>query len=472
MLRTYLAIDIGASSGRHILGWVEDGKLRLEEIYRFENKLIRKNGRLCWDMDHLEAQVIQGLAKCGELSRIPESVGIDTWAVDYVLLDGEGNPLGDPVAYRDSRTQGMDKLVEALVPPEELYARTGIQKQEFNTIYQLMAVKTQEPELLENAQRLLMVPEYLTYRLTGKQENEYTNASTTGLVNGETKEWDQELLERLGFPKRLFGPLRQPGYLVGGFTEQVRKQVGFDCKVLFPATHDTGSAFLAVPAKEGGVYLSSGTWSLLGTELPQPITTEESRQRNFTNEGGYQYRFRYLKNIMGLWMLQSVRREAGEGVTFQALEQAARQEAGFPSVVDVNDRRFLAPENMSQAVESLCRETGQPVPENVGQLAACVYHSLARCYAQSVQELTQLTEREYTAVNIVGGGSRDGYLNQLTADACGLPVYAGPTEGTALGNVMVQMLAAGEFPSLAEIRKAERQSFPIGEYHPSANGIN
>lgn len=467
-MQTYLAIDIGASSGRHILGWVEEGKLHLEELYRFENSLIKKNGRLCWDMDHLAEEVIQGLIKCRELSKIPDSVGIDTWAVDYVLLDGEGNPLGDAVAYRDSRTQGMDQLVEALVPPEELYARTGIQKQEFNTIYQLMAVKTQEPALLEKAQRLLMVPEYLTYRLTGKLENEYTNASTTGLVNARSKEWDGEILDKLGFPRRLFGKLRQPGYQVGGFTQEVRDRVGFDCQVVFPATHDTGSAFLAVPAKEGGVYLSSGTWSLLGTELPDPITTEESRRRNFTNEGGFQYRFRYLKNIMGLWMLQSIRREAGSDVTFQALEQAAREEATFPALVDVNDSRFLAPENMSETVRSLCRETGQAVPENLGHLAACVYHSLAQSYAQSIRELSQLTGREYTAVNIVGGGSRDGYLNQLTADACGLPVYAGPTEGTALGNLMVQMLAAGEFPDLEAIRKAERQSFSIAEYHPQA----
>ena len=467
-MQTYLAIDIGASSGRHILGWVEEGNLHLEELYRFENSLIKKNGRLCWDMDHLAEEVIQGLIKCRELSKIPDSVGIDTWAVDYVLLDGEGNPLGDAVTYRDSRTQGMDQLVEALVPPEELYARTGIQKQEFNTIYQLMAVKTQEPELLEKAQRLLMVPEYLTYRLTGKQENEYTNASTTGLVNARSKEWDGEILDKLGFPRRLFGKLRQPGYRVGGFTQEVLNRVGFDCQVVFPATHDTGSAFLAVPAKEGGVYLSSGTWSLLGTELPDPITTEESRLRNFTNEGGFQYRFRYLKNIMGLWMLQSIRREAGPDVTFQALEQAAREEAVFPALVDVNDSRFLAPENMGEAVRSHCRETGQAIPENFGQLAACVYHSLAQSYAQSIRELSQLTGREYTAVNIVGGGSRDGYLNQLTADACGLPVYAGPTEGTALGNLMVQMLAAGEFPDLEAIRKAERQSFSIAEYHPQA----
>ena len=465
-MRTYLSVDIGASSGRHILGWIEAGRLRLEEIYRFENKLVRKNGRLCWDMEHLAEEVLRGLERCRELSKIPDSMGIDTWAVDFLLLDGEGNPLGDAVAYRDSRTQGMDKLVEALVSPQELYARTGIQKQDFNTIYQLMAVKTQEPELLDQARRLLMVPEYLTYRLTGKLENEYTNATTTGLVNAETKSWDRELLDRLGYPARLFGELRQPGYRVGGFTQAVKDRVGFDCDVLFPATHDTGSAFLAVPAKEGGVYLSSGTWSLLGTELTDPITTEESRQCNFTNEGGYQYRFRYLKNIMGLWMLQSIRRETGPGLSFDALERAAREEEGFPSRVDVNHSCFLAPDNMGEAVRALCRQTGQPEPGSLGELASCVYHSLAESYAASVKELSVLTGKRYTAVNVVGGGSRDGYLNQLTANATGLPVYAGPTEGTALGNLIVQMLAAGEFPDLAAARKAIRHSFEIKEVFP------
>ena len=465
-MRTYLSVDIGASSGRHILGWIEAGRLRLEEIYRFENKLVRKNGRLCWDMEHLAEEVLRGLERCRELSKIPDSMGIDTWAVDFLLLDGEGNPLGDAVAYRDSRTQGMDKLVEALVSPQELYARTGIQKQDFNTIYQLMAVKTQEPELLDQARRLLMVPEYLTYRLTGKLENEYTNATTTGLVNAETKSWDRELLDRLGYPARLFGELRQPGYRVGGFTQAVKDRVGFDCDVLFPATHDTGSAFLAVPAKEGGVYLSSGTWSLLGTELTDPITTEESRRCNFTNEGGYQYRFRYLKNIMGLWMLQSIRREAGPDLSFNALEQAAREAENFPSRVDVNHSCFLAPDNMGEAVRALCRQTGQPEPGSLGELASCVYHSLAESYAASVKELSVLTGKRYTAVNVVGGGSRDGYLNQLTANATGLPVYAGPTEGTALGNLIVQMLAAGEFPDLAAARKAIRHSFEIKEVFP------
>ena len=465
-MKAYLAVDIGASSGRHILGWVAEGTLVLREVYRFSNRLHSREGHLCWDMEQLFAEIVQGLAQCKEEGIIPVSMGIDTWAVDFLLLDRQGKPLGNAVSYRDSRTQGMDKLVEARISPEELYARTGIQKQAFNTIYQLMAVKQQEPALLEQAQRLLLVPEYLTYRLTGRRESEYTNATTTGLVNAQTKTWDEEILDRLGYPRRLFGELRQPGFSVGGLSPQVQERVGFDCQVLLPATHDTASAFLAVPAKENGVYLSSGTWSLLGTELPAPVLTEESRRCNFTNEGGYQYRFRYLKNIMGLWMLQSTRREAGEGTSFAALEQAARDAGEFPSRIDVNHPSFLAPESMGEAVRSLCRETGQPVPATLGELAACVYHSLAQSYARSIQELSALTGKSYTAVNVVGGGSRDSYLNQLTAQATGLPVYAGPTEGTALGNLLVQMLAQGEFPDLAAARRAIRHSFPMKEVFP------
>ncbi len=465
-MRTYLAVDIGASSGRHILGWVSGRGLCLEEVYRFENRLIRKGGKLCWDMGRLEEEVLRGLARCRELGKIPDSLGIDTWAVDYVLLDGEGRPLGDALSYRDSRTQGMDRLVEKAVPPKELYARTGIQKQPFNTVYQLMAEKVQSPQNLERAQRLLLVPEYLAFRLTGRQESEYTNATTTGLVNAQGKTWDGELLNRLGYPRRLFGELRQPGFSLGGFAPKVRRRLGFDCQVVFPATHDTASAFLAAPAQAGSAILSSGTWSLLGTELPVPVLTEESRACNFTNEGGYRFRFRYLKNIMGLWMLQSLRREAGEGVAFPQLEQAARAAAGFPSRVDVNHKGFLAPASMGEAVRALCRETGQAVPESLGELAACVYHSLAESYAQGIGELSRLTGRTYTAVNILGGGSRDGYLNQLTAGAVGLPVYAGPVEATALGNLLAQMLAQGEFSSLEEARAAVRRSFPLKEYLP------
>ncbi len=474
-MKRYLAIDIGASSGRHILGWMEGGKIVIEEVYRFENKLAKRNGHLCWELDILFEEILRGLEVCREQGKIPDSVGIDTWAVDFVLLGRAGRLLGDTVAYRDSRTDGMDRLVEKMIPAEELYARTGIQKQSFNTIYQLMAVSREDPALLECAAHFLMVPDYLHYRLTGKLSNEYTNATTTGLVNARGKTWDRELLRRLSFPEHLFQPLALPGTVLGGFLPEIRGRLGFDCSVVLPATHDTGSAFLAVPAQgDDSVFLSSGTWSLLGVENPDPLTGEESRKKNFTNEGGYQYRFRYLKNIMGLWMIQSIRREAprvfpefSEMPSFGELEALARQAEDFPSRVDVENSLFLAPESMTATLRQVCWKSGQAVPETPGEVMACVYHSLAEGYHAAVRELAALTNRRFTALHIVGGGSKDGYLNQLTANAVGLPVYAGPTEGTALGNLMVQMLRAGEFQSLKEARETERNSFAIQTYQPN-----
>ena len=469
-MKYHLAVDIGASSGRHILGHVEQGRIVLEEVYRFENGPKKRGGRLCWDFDALAREVVNGLKACAKLGKVPATLGVDTWGVDFALVDREGRILGDTVAYRDSRTQGMDALVEELIPAQELYRRTGIQKQSFNTIYQLMAVKRQSPELLEQAHRLLLVPDYLHYTLTGVMSNEYTEASTSGLVSAETKDWDRELLDLLGFPQKLFGPLSLPGTALGGLRPALREELGFDCQVILPASHDTGSAFLAVPAGEGdSVTLSSGTWSLLGVELEQPVTTPESRAANFTNEGGYQYRFRYLKNIMGLWMIQNLRREMAENGQlpgFGELSRLAREAADFPGRVDVDDPSFLAPESMSAAVRAYCERTGQPVPQSRGELLSCVYHSLAQCYAQSVRQLERLTGRSFQAVHIVGGGSQDAYLNQLTASATGLPVYAGPTEGTALGNLLVQMIAQGEFASLQEARDAIRASFAVKEVLP------
>ena len=469
-MKYHLAVDIGASSGRHILGHVEQGRIVLEEVYRFENGPKKRGGRLCWDFEDLAREVVNGLKACAKLGKVPATLGVDTWGVDFALVDREGRVLGDTVAYRDSRTQGMDALVEELIPAQELYRRTGIQKQSFNTIYQLMAVKRQSPELLEQAHRLLLVPDYLHYTLTGVMSNEYTEASTSGLVSAAAKDWDRELLRLLGFPQKLFGTLSLPGTALGGLRPALREELGFDCQVILPASHDTGSAFLAVPAGEGdSVTLSSGTWSLLGVELEQPVTTPESRAANFTNEGGYQYRYRYLKNIMGLWMIQNLRREMAENGQlpgFGELSRLAREEADFPGRVDVDDPSFMAPESMSAAVRAYCERTGQPVPQSPGELLSCVYHSLAQCYAQSVRQLERLTGRSFQAVHIVGGGSQDAYLNQLTASATGLPVYAGPTEGTALGNLLVQMIAQGEFAGLQEARDAIRASFAVKEVLP------
>lgn len=484
----HLAIDIGASSGRHILGHLENGRMVLEEVHRFDNRQIHKNGHDCWDIDHLWQGILDGLKACKALGKVPATVGIDTWAVDFVLLDKDGQPVGDAVAYRDSRTEGADQLVEAKISPAELYARTGIQKQNFNTIYQLTALQKEHPEQLDTAHSLLMIPDYFHYLLTGVQKQEYTNATSTGLVHADKKTWDRDLLDTLGLPRRLFGPLSMPGTVVGPLRDEIAAQVGFQTTVVLPATHDTGSAFLAVPAEDDrAVYLSSGTWSLLGMENETPITSEASRRQNFTNEGGAWYRYRYLKNIMGLWMIQSIRRELN-GVdyvagkeraawtldvqpgekqwTFPDLIAAAESAADFPSVVNANDDAFLAPASMIAAVQAACATAGQPVPRTVGQLMQCVYRSLTLCYRWAIEELSQLTGKTYTAIHIVGGGCQDNYLNRMTATICRLPVWAGPVEGTAIGNLVIQMIHGGEFADLAAARQCIRESFDIKEVLP------
>ena len=469
MTEYYLAVDIGASSGRHILGHVEDGKILLEEIYRFENGMEKKDGHLVWNIPRLFAEIKEGLKACKAAGKIPKSMGIDTWAVDYVLLDQDDRILGSTYGYRDGRTKGMDEAVYALIPEEELYARTGIQKQMFNTIYQLMAVKTQEPENMEKAEWLLMLPDYFHFLLTGNKISEYTNATSTQLVSPETKQWDRELIERLGYKASIFKPLHMPGTAVGSFTKEVADEVGFSCEVVLPATHDTASAVISVPAlTEDCLYISSGTWSLMGIENDRAICSPESRKRNFTNEGGYEYRFRYLKNIMGLWMIQSARHEWKDAYSFAKLCELAEEETDFPSRVDVNDDAFLAPESMLEAIREFCRKKAEPVPETVGQTAAVIYQSLAESYAQTVAEIEELTGRHFPAVNIVGGGSNAAYLNQLTADKSGRCVYAGPGEATAIGNLAVQMIKDGRFGSLQEVRRCIHDSFGVKKYEPKA----
>ena len=473
MPNCHLAVDIGASSGRHMIGYLEDGKICLKELYRFENRLIHKDDHLCWDIDHLYEEVLNGIKECAKQGYQPKTMGIDTWAVDFVLLDHNGERIGDAVSYRDDRTDAIrDELEQkGILSFEEHYARTGIQFQKFNTVYQLLALKKEHPEDLDQAESLLMIPDYLNYRLTGKKAQEYTNASTTALVNAATNDWDRELMNRLGIPERIFETISPAGTVLGEFSEAIQNETGLNMTVILPATHDTGSAYLAVPAKdENAVFLSSGTWSLLGVENKEPITTAESCAQNFTNEGGYEYRFRYLKNIMGLWMIQSIRRELkdenGKLPSFPDLIAAAKDAHDFPSVVDPDDDRFLAPASMIEEVKQACMDSNQPVPETTGEIMQAVYNSLSQDYRRAVESLQKLTGKTYTALHIVGGGSQDMYLNQMTADAAGLPVYAGPTEGTALGNLIVQMITAGEIESLQKARDIIGRSFEIREVMP------
>ena len=361
----------------------------------------------------------------------------------------------------------MDEKVYELVAERELYGRTGIQKQVFNTIYQLMALKTKEPEALRTASKLLMIPDYFHFLLTGRAVTEYTNATTTQLVNAQSKEWDEELIRRLGYSVSIFQQIRTPGTVLGSLKEDIAKEIGYTCEVVLPATHDTGSAVAAVPVsedeEENVLYISSGTWSLMGTELREADCSEESRQHNLTNEGGYQYRFRYLKNIMGLWMIQSVKKEIGGGLGFGEICEAASG-CGIASIVDCNDDRFLAPADMTEEVRAACRESGQQEPEGIAEVAAVIYNSLAKCYADAKKEIETMTGKSYDSIHIIGGGANADYLNRLTAKVTGKKVLAGPVEATAIGNLAVQMIADGVLGSLQDARKCIRESFPIKVY--------
>jgi len=447
---------------------VENGKIMLEEIYLFPNRMETCDGQRVWNVDGLFEEIKTGMKKCKELGKVPVSVGIDTWAVDFVLLDKEDSRIGKAVAYRDERTKGMDEKVYELIAEKDLYGRTGIQKQLFNTIYQLMALKEKSPDALLQASKLLMIPDYFNFLLTGKAVTEYTNATTTQLVNAQSKDWDVELIQKLGYPVSIFQQIQKPGTELGSLKKEMADEIGYTCKVVLPATHDTGSAVAAVPVagdsgKDSVLYISSGTWSLMGTELMEADCSEESRQHNLTNEGGYQYRFRYLKNIMGLWMIQSVKKEIGGELGFGEICEMASK-CDISSIVDCNADRFLAPANMTEEVKTACRESGQKVPEGIAEVAAVIYNSLAVCYADTKKEIEAMTGKSYDCIHIIGGGANADYLNRLTAKATGCKVLAGPIEATAIGNLVVQMIADSVFGSLQDARECILESFPIQIY--------
>ncbi len=457
-----MAIDIGASSGRHILSENQNGKLIIEEIYRFENGMKNIDGHLCWDLDELFNNILAGMKKCKNLGKIPKLMAIDTWAVDYVLLDKSGKRLGPSYGYRDTRVDGMDSKVYEVISQDDLYARTGIQKQPFNTIYQLMSTREMEGDLMERAENFLLLPDYFNFLLTGVKKTEYTNASTTQLLNPVTKDWDHELIKALGYKEEIFGPITMPGTEVGGLLPEIQRQLGFNLKVIQAASHDTASAVLAVPAQDQDfLYISSGTWSLMGVETREANCSKEAEEANMTNEGGYEYRFRFLKNIMGLWMIQEVRHELDDKYSFAELCQLAEASNDFPSRIDVNDKRFLAPENMIEEIKNACGESGQRRPESVGEIATVIYQSLADAYKKTVEEIQSITGKRYKNIHIVGGGSKAMYLNKLTAEKTGLNCYCGPSECTAIGNLMVQYLHDGIYQNVETARKSVFDSFQV-----------
>ncbi|MBP5299567.1 MAG: rhamnulokinase [Lachnospiraceae bacterium] len=462
----YLAIDIGASGGRHLLGHLEDGRMVLEEVYRFSNGMTESEGSLIWDTKRLFGEILKGMKKCKEMGKIPVSVGVDTWGVDFVLLDESDEIIGDAVGYRDSRTTGMDEAVYKVISEEELYERTGIQKAIYNTIFQLMSLKVSKPEHLKRARSLLMIPDYFHFLLSGVKTNEYTEASTSGLLNPSTHKWDMELIEALGFPKEIFGEIKMPGTVLGCLLPSVKEEVGYDCQVILPCSHDTASAVLAMPAADdNALYISSGTWSLMGVLLNKPNCSMESRMADITNEGGYGGQITYLTNIMGLWMIQSVRNELAPNLSYDELCKAAAKEE-IRSLVDCQDSVFLAPKDMAEAIRNYCYRTGQDVPDTVFELAAVIYNSLADCYAKKLELIERVTEKKFEKIHIIGGGSNAGYLNELTAKATGLTVVAGPGEATATGSILAQMIEMGEFEDFTKAKECILGSFEVKEFRP------
>ena len=466
-MKRYLAVDIGASSGRHIVAWLEEGIIRTREVYRFPNGATERSGHLCWDAKALAEHVMAGLRAAHDQGLDPVSVGIDTWGVDFALLDGEGQLVGDMVAYRDSRTEGMDTRLEKTMPFADMYRLCGIARQPFNTVYQLMAVVREHPEYRDRVKDFLLVPEYLSYCLTGRRAHEWTNVSTTSLGDAQTRGFSREIIRAANLPEGWFEtPIVQPGTRLGPLLPDIARRVGFDAEVILPATHDTGSAYMAVPARdEHAAFLSSGTWSLLGTELRAPVTDARALRSGFTNEGGYGGATRFLKNIMGMWMLQCIHRETGKAHSFAEMADMAAA-SDYPAWVDAADNRFLAPASMLEEVRAVLREQGAPEPRGLADIMRAVTVGLAVCYRDAIGEMSEITGKTFTSVNIVGGGSQNVVLNQLTADLTGLPVYAGPTEGTALGNLAAQMIADGAFADLPAFRAALPASFDIVPYNP------
>lgn len=451
----HLAIDIGASSGRHILGRVVNGKLTLEEIYRFDNEMKTENGHLCWDIAAIFDEVVRGIEKCKTLGKIPETIAIDTWGVDYVLLDEDDAEILPAYAYRDSRTVGVPEKIDRIIPREELYARTGIAPLEINTIYQLYCDKLSGK--LDDAAHFLMMPDYLSYKLTGVMANEYTNATTTSLVNAATNEWDDELINLLGFNRNMFLPLCAPATPLSGFCEDVKRRVGFDATVIHAPSHDTASAVAACPIDDESVYISSGTWSLIGTENISPILTKDALTGGFTNEGGIEYRYRFLENIIGMWFFQNIRKNLDKKYTYDEMMNMARASC-YDKLINTGDAAFLAPDNMIDAVKSALGVDDIPL----GDLLASIYLSLAKSYDTAIKTIENHSNKQIKNILIVGGGSKDRYLNELTASVTGKRVMTGLEEATAVGNILSQIIYSTGI-SLNDGRELIKQSFSIGE---------
>ncbi len=476
MTEKFLAFDLGAESGRAMLGRYDGERLRLTEVHRFANGPIRAADGLHWDVQRLFEEMKHGLALCREQYGRPASIGVDTWGVDFALLDERGKLLGEPFHYRDSRTEGVMEEAFKRVPRAEIFEQTGIQFLPFNTLYQLFSMVLGGSPVLEQAHTFLTIPDLLNYWLTGRTVCEFTNATTTQFYNPREGTWATSLLDRLGIPTGFLPPIVPPGTVLGDLLPSIAEETGLDgVPVVAPACHDTGSAVAAVPTSESDyAYISSGTWSLVGVEVPEPVITAQSLANNFTNEGGVGGHFRLLRNVMGLWLLQECRRawaEQGQSLSYDEIASLAEAAPPFAAIIEPDDPSFLSPSDMPSAIRAFCHDSGQAAPQDKGSMARCVLESLALKYRWIFERIEEMQGRRIRAIHVVGGGSQNRLLCQFTANATGTPVLAGPVEATAIGNVVVQAMALGHLSSLEEGRELVRRSFEITAYEPTEGAL-
>lgn len=470
MSKRVLSFDFGASSGRAILATLENGKISLKEVHRFSNDPVSINGTFYWDVLRLFHEIKQGLLKAKNEGGF-DSIGIDTWGVDFGLLDRDGVLLENPVHYRDKRNAGMVERASKLISKNEMYSLTGIQFMDFNTAFQLLSIKENRPELLERADCLLFMPDLFAYFLTGNKVSEYSIATTSQLVDINTRDWSGTMLEKLGLPKRIFRKIIPAGSVTGYLSDEICEELGLE-KVPVTAVcgHDTQSAITAVPSDEKDfAFISSGTWSLFGTETNLPIVNEKSYAFNVTNEGGYDYSTAFLKNICGLWLIQESRRQwkrEGKEYSYAELEKAALEAKPFGSFIDPDAPEFGTPGDLPSRIADYCRRTGQHVPANVGETVRCIYESLAMKYRAVLEGIEDCTGKKYTHLNVVGGGTKDTLLCKMTANSCGVPVFAGPIEATVMGNAAVQFIACGEIKNVTEARRIIADSEEPKKYLP------
>lgn len=471
MTKRVLAFDFGASSGRAIIGCFDGDKITLEEVHRFSNDPVSVGGTVYWDVLRLFHEIKQGIIKARMAGGF-DSIGIDTWGVDFGLIDSEGKLMENPIHYRDARTVGLVDEAFKTMPREKIYGITGIQFMELNTLFQLISLKKNRPWMLERADKMLFMPDLFAYMLTGKMCAEYSIASTSQIIDLQTGSWSKELLDAFGIKEDIFAPIVKPGTVLGDLTPEICEECGVDpVPVISVCGHDTQSAITSVPCEDGNfAFLSSGTWSLFGTELEKPIVNETSLNINITNEGGFDGTVGFLKNIIGLWLIQESRRQwqrQGEDYSYADLEKLALAAEPFKCFIDPDAPEFVPHGNIPKRVQEFCEKTGQYVPQTVGEIMRCIYESLAMKYKLTFEKLCECTERDYPVIHVIGGGTKDTLLCQLTANSCNRTVKAGPIEATVMGNVAVQLMSADAVSGISEARKIVANSSELKVYEPA-----